>query len=53
MAAYRACEAAGVSIASVRVQLWREDRLALAKELTARFITAEVDEVPPGDPTPI
>ena len=47
MTAYSACQAAGVSIAAMRVQLWREDRQRLIRELTARFIQADTDEVPP------
>ena len=45
--AYRACQAAGVTIAKVRAELWRQEREARAAALWA--IQAEVDEVEPAD----
>ena len=46
MRAYRACEAAGVSIAELRVKQWQQERRWLALALAASFIHPDVDEVP-------
>ena len=48
LAAYRACQAAGVSIAEIRVRLWEAERRWLALELAASFIHPETDEIPPA-----
>jgi hypothetical protein len=46
VAAYLACQAAGVSIAEIRVKLWEQERRWLALELAASFIHPETDEIP-------
>ena len=46
MAAYRACEVAGVTIAEIRVKLWQQQRRWLAVQLAASFIRPETDEIP-------
>ena len=46
LAAYKACEAAGVSIAELRVKQWQQERRWMAVQLAASFIRPETDEVP-------